>query len=190
MASKGVTTCFYDEKRKLLKNKNKDKELDAKGSKQTKIRNVDGRLVKLPDILYHGTNFIAAKLIVLEGLKAGQPAGHITKEYGYEGSTDMFVSTAKNEKDAIFFANANQGFGWGKTPPPQVIIHINTSKLNPAKITARPLFDKPNSEFLYLGDMPDNAIKAIGLRTFSLDKNGLKVTEKVYTPKQFKELEL
>ena len=141
--------------------------LASKGikTKISKVYNINNEPVELPEFLYHGTSFKSAIDICNNGIKIGKDVGISTKEYGFENTTDMFVSLAKEENDAIFFATANQSFENGKIPP-QAIIQIDSSKLNNSKLISRPLFDKEDSEFLHLGDVPVDAIRLVKVRFF------------------------
>ena len=135
---------------------------------------------------YHGTTSERLKKILEQGLKRGSEISKTTEHF-LETHPPMFesISLAKREKDAIFFTT---GGITKERIPTQAILKIDIDKLDKGQMRVYPLFDKRESELMYFGDIPTDAIEEVFIRKFLWKDKKLEVKEKRYSKRDFDKL--
>jgi hypothetical protein len=136
---------------------------------------------------YHGTTSERLKKILKEGLKRGSEISNLSEHFiATHPATFESISLAKREKDAIFFTI---GGITKEHIPTQAILKIDIDKLDRGQMKFYPLFDKRESELMYFGDIPTDAIEEVFIRKFEWKDKKLKVEEKRYSKRDFDKLE-
>lgn len=103
-------------------------------------------------IWYHGTNGKKLEKIMKIGMM--ERSSELTFQHeGFEHDIGT-ISLSKGKRDARFFSAIGN-------PGDQIILHVDIRKLDPDKMKYRILFDNPDGEILYSGDISTDAIVEI-----------------------------
>lgn len=129
--------------------------------------------MKVPKKLYLGTSPKNASSICRYGLLVGTVAtcSPLSERKGFDWDCIGNVSLAVDKKDAILFASSSQPRNPGEVPS-QLIVEIDTDKLQKEKMVPRSLFGKRNKGVKYYDNVPKDAISKLILREFVKDSKG------------------